>query len=217
MSITRNKMRILILLAAAAAVGAGLYMGMALRPGTAPQTAVHAATLYPQDFPPLPSFRLNDQTGLPFDNARLTGHWTLLFFGYTHCPDVCPMTLRLLQTVAAGLSGETAGKNLQIVFVSVDPHRDTPARLQEYVRYFNPVFIGVSGADDQLQKLTAGLGAFYSRAKNAHDPDNYLVDHSAGLFLLNPAGRIRALFSAPLDADNIIADFLTIYRYEHKP
>jgi protein SCO1/2 len=215
MSITRNKMRVLMLLAAATAVGAGLYMGMALRPGIAPQTAVHAATLYPQDFPALPPFQLTDHSGLPFDNSRLTSHWTLLFFGYTHCPDVCPMTLHLLQTVAAELSGTAAGENLQVVFVSIDAERDTPTRLQEYVRYFNPAFTGVSGTDGQLQILTAGLGAFYSRAQNPDNSDSYLMDHSAGLFLLNPAGRIRALFSAPLNADKIISDFLTIYRYEH--
>jgi protein SCO1/2 len=192
MSITRTKMRVLMLLAAATAVGAGLYMGLALRPGIAPQTAVHAATLYPQNFPALPSFQLIDHTGLPFDNSRLTGHWTLLFFGYTHCPDVCPMTLHLLQTAAAELSGTAAGENLQVVFVSIDGQRDTPARLQEYVQYFNPAFIGVSGTDDQLQILTAGLGAFYSRAQNPDNSDSYLMDHSAGLFLLDP----RLIFGA---------------------
>jgi protein SCO1/2 len=215
MSMTRNQMRFFYTSIAMLALCAGLYLGVINRGQDTPASALQSATLYPQAYPALPAFQLTDQDGVPFDNSRLTGRWTLLFFGYTYCPDVCPMTLQLLQTVTGKLATQDAGGDLQVVLVSVDPERDTPQRLRDYVHYFNPDFIGVSGPHDQLRTLTAGLGAFYGKAENQNDPQQYLVDHSAGLFLLSPAGRIRALFSAPLQANSIIEDFLTIYRYEH--
>lgn len=207
----------LIALAALAVVGAfvaGIYLSTVHSGATVPKDALQTATIYPDDFRRPAGFKLLDHHGETFDNQRLRGRWNLLFFGFTYCPDVCPMTLRVLDEINAQLAGTAAGNNLQIVFVSVDPERDSPERLREYVEYFNPGFLGVTGEHDQLQALTRSLGAFYSKANEAAEGKDYLVDHTASLFLLSPEGRVRALFSTPLKAGPIAGDIATIHQYE---
>lgn len=150
----------------------------------------------------LTPFELVDQDGAPFDLARLQGRWTLLFFGYTYCPDVCPATLAALAEVHSLLVAEDATRDLQVVFVSVDPQRDTPARLAEYVRYFDPVFIGATGSDEALRGLTRQLGVIAFRGEADAD-GNYLVDHTAALLLLDDQARLVGLFRAPHQPDDI--------------
>lgn len=211
MSITKNR---IILAALAAAAALGLALGIAVQQTKPPlQSELKAATLYPDDFRPPAPFQLTDHNGRIFDNSRLQDHWSLLFFGFTYCPDVCPMTLQILQDVAQEISTQADGKKPQVVFVSVDPERDTSERLGQYVGYFHPDFIGVSGDHSNLQALTRSLGAFYTRSENPQQPERYQVDHSAALFLLGPDGRIHALFSAPLQADAIAQDLLTIIQH----
>lgn len=211
MSITKNR---IILLALATAAALGIALGIAVQQ-TKPalQSELKAATLYPDDFRPLAPFQLTDHDGRTFDNSRLQDRWSLLFFGFTYCPDVCPLTLQILQDVDREIAAQADGKKPQVVFVSVDPERDTPERLRQYVGYFHPDFTGVSGDHSNLQALTRSLGAFYTRSENPQQPDRYQVDHSAALFLLGPDGRIRALFSAPLQAGAIARDLLTIIQH----
>lgn len=143
------------------------------------------------------AFRLADQRGGTFDGSRLKGKWSLLFFGYTHCPDICPTTLTTFRQVH-GLLGPL-NREVQYVLVSVDPERDTAEQRGKYTSYFNPDFLGVSGPHAELTKLTRSLGVYYRRNEPG-DGGGYLVDHSAGVFLINPEGNMHALFSAPLDA-----------------
>lgn len=214
MSIAKNR---IILMALAAAAALGIMFGIVVQQKKMPpqklQAALATATLYPEDFRPLAPFQLTDHNGRIFDNSRLQEGWHLLFFGFTYCPDVCPMTMQILQTVNKEVSARGSTANPGVVFVSVDPERDTSERLRQYVNYFHPDFTGVSGDHANLQALTRSLGVFYTKAENPQQPDRYQVDHSASLFLLGPDGRIRALFSAPLQAGAIAQDLLTIMQH----
>jgi protein SCO1/2 len=150
---------------------------------------------------PIPEFQLSDADGRAFDRSRLLGHWSLLFFGYTYCPDVCPFVMQNLASVAPLLEERFDVAHLpQVVFVSVDPQRDDPERLAEYVGFFDESFIGVSGSDEQLEVLTRAVGAFYQRHDDetlAKDPESYLVDHASKLFLVDPMARYLALLEDP--------------------
>lgn len=174
-------------------------------PAFAPGADV-GATVLPEPSPIAP-FALTDHRGQPFTEANLQGKWTFLFFGYTSCPDICPTTLSTLAKVGKLLAGGLAVP-AQIVFVSVDPKRDTQEKLAQYVGYFGADVIGVAGADERLEPFTRALGIGYKR----HDEggSDYLVDHTASILLLDPQGRLLALFSPPHDAAAIAADFRKI-------
>ena len=145
-------------------------------------------------------FELRDQHQQVFDLARLRGKWSLLFFCYTHCPDICPTAMATLKQVHAHMG--MRNKNTQYVFVSLDPERDTPAVLEKYTGYFNQEFLGISGTHSELARLTQSLGVYYRRATAAAGTD-YTLDHSAAIFLLDPQARLHALFSAPQDAQRM--------------
>ena len=152
---------------------------------------------------------LTDHHNKPFTQDSLGGQWSFAFFGYTHCPDVCPNALGMLKRVQTLL--ETAGETPlpRVLFVSVDPTRDTPETLASYVSYFHPSFVGVSGKDEELKRLTRQLGILYGRSPGGSDKD-YLVDHSAAIILLNPEGHYQAVFGMPHDPEKIAADFVAI-------
>jgi protein SCO1/2 len=156
----------------------------------------------PRDIQP---FTLVDHTGKNFDNRSLEGHWSFVFFGYTHCPDVCPTTLSVLNSVAHRL--EDLKNQVQFVFISIDPERDTPEKLGQFVSYFNGTFIGATGTNDAISALTRQLGVIYARVAENPGADNYLMDHSASVLLFDPAGRFHAVFTPPLNAADIADDF----------
>jgi protein SCO1/2 len=186
----------LIALIGAALVAFGVYVATLSFPQAADVGAGAQLLAVPQ---PLPAFALVDHEGAGFDRSRLVGGWSLLFFGYTHCPDVCPFVLQELGRVAE-LARETAGPDAlpQVVFVSVDPDRDPSDRLREYVHFFDPSFIGVTGSDAELARLARSVGAFYER-RDGEDPASYLVDHSSTLFLVDPQARLFAVLDDPHD------------------
>jgi len=157
----------------------------------------------PREIPP---FELIDHNNAVFDNNSLKQHWSFMFFGYTHCPDVCPTTLSVLNSVAQRL--QDLDEDIRFIFVSVDPERDTPEQLANYVKYFNGDFIGVTGTPEGIEQLTKPLGILHMRAA-AEDGDAsaYLVDHTASVLLFDPDGRYHAIFGQPLSADAIASDF----------
>lgn len=156
----------------------------------------------------LPPFRLEGTHGV-FSNAELLGHWTFLLFGYTHCPDVCPTDLALLNRVVRDLAQQEP-KNLQVVFVSVDPQRDSLALLGRYVPAFNPAFVGATGSDQALQALTKPLGAYYVR--NEQEGPGYSVDHSSAVYLIDPQGRPQASFQMPQTPQQMVRDTRSLMR-----
>lgn len=192
-----NNQRILIVilvLIALAALGAGFGSYLALQESR--EANVPDGLLWPNP-KPFPEVTLYDHNGEPFTRTNLKGQWSLLFFGFTHCPDICPQTLSTLDRLEQRLRERGMDANqLRTVFISVDPKRDKPKRLNEYVTYFNEDFIGVSGQPEALDKLTRALGAVYQIEKPDAEGD-YLVDHSASVFLLDPQARLVAIFTTP--------------------
>ncbi|WP_116368454.1 SCO family protein [Parahaliea mediterranea] len=141
-------------------------------------------------------FALVDQAGKPFTPARLEGHWTLVFFGFTYCPDICPTTMSFLNDFVGELEG-TEAADTQVVMVSVDPARDTPEQLAQYVPYFNPAFVGVTGEFLDLHRFATALNTPFRKVPG--QGENYQVDHSANVVLINPRGDYHGFFKAPLD------------------
>lgn len=151
----------------------------------------------------LPDFSFEMAQENTFDNSNLQDHWTLFFIGYTFCPDICPTTLADLDRVYPELI-KPPFKDIQIVFVSVDPNRDKANNLAEYVNYFNPNFIGTTSTHEQLFPFAQDLGLIYSIVEEGDSDDAYyLVDHSASLVLVNPKGEHQVTFKAVLNDDGI--------------
>jgi protein SCO1/2 len=163
-------------------------------------------TLFPAP-KPLAAFAFTDHQNRVFDLSRLKGKWSFLFFGYTHCPDVCPMTLATLARVHENILKSTVGaKDVQFVFISVDPNRDTASKLGQYVTYFDATFLGVTGDDAQLGNLAGQLGAAY-QVEVKPGTENYPVYHTAAVFLVDPQARYHAVFAPPFDAEGISRRF----------
>lgn len=143
----------------------------------------------------LPPFLLTRHDGRPFTRDSLVSRWTLLFFGYTQCPDVCPTTLSAMREAMARLGNVPRP---QVVFVSVDPQRDSIELLSEYMPRFDPAFVGASGPEAAWRPLAEALGVAYARHASA---SNYTIDHTASVFLIGPDGRTHAVFAHPPDAE----------------
>jgi len=189
----------LLILLALVALLAGLWLAVQMAPREEPLQTRAATVLNPPK--PLPEFALVDGNGQPFTRAALAGKWSVLFFGYTLCPDVCPTALGVLTLVAR----EVSAGQVNYVFVSVDPERDTPAQLKTYTSYFNPAFIGATAPLDEMGPLLSSLGVVHRKVPGAAGGD-YLVDHTAALYVVNPAGELAAVISPPHDPQAIISD-----------
>jgi protein SCO1/2 len=206
---TQKTFRLRFLIGAIIAVFAllaGTWSALQLR-----DRAGHVDELAATRFPAardISAFELVDHHGAPFTNATLLGNWSFLFFGYTHCPDVCPTTLSVLNSVAQQLGDDAS--DVRFVFISVDPERDTPEHLARFVSYFNGEFIGVTGDKEAIEHLTRQLGVLFMRVASEGNPDSYLMDHTAGVFLVDPDGKYHAVFMPPLTAEKIAADFRKI-------
>ena len=154
--------------------------------------------------------------GSDFTLEDLTGHWSLLFFGYTHCPDVCPVTMGVLaQTKKIALADNQLFP--EVFFISVDPDRDKVEMLAEYVQYFDKDFIGVTGDKGSIKALTLQMSVVYMKmpVEDNSDADDYVIDHSSAILLLNPDGKLVATFKTPHDANNILKDFQTVVNNSH--
>ena len=182
--------KLIIALAAGLAVAAGLFVALRLQPPSVPTTALALP-----DPNPVPAFELVDQRGAAIDETVFQGQWDLVFFGFTHCPDICPTTLQVLATAKSALEEQGVTPLPRIVLVSVDPERDTPEILSRYVAYFGAGNLGITGSLEGIRALTSGLGIYFEKQES--DDGNYLVDHSAAVLLVDPEGRFSALFSGP--------------------
>lgn len=157
----------------------------------------------------LGEFQLTDGDNLPFTRARLLGKWSFVFFGYTHCPDVCPVTMSELAKVYQLLAQRPEGANsVQMLFVSVDPARDTPTLLKDYAHYFNANFIATTGTLEHLDALTGPLGVRHRRM--TEQGADYRVEHSADVWLIDPRGRLYARLPAPHYGAEIAKQFAAL-------
>jgi protein SCO1/2 len=202
---SRLNLTTLILLAAVAAA-IGLWAGNRYF-AASPQPTLQSALLYPQPRT-IGDFHLLQANGRPLSLADWHGHWTLVYFGYASCPDVCPTTLATFKAVEAELNKRGIGDKLQVDFISVDPDRDSPSLLASYVNFFSPNFIAASGTDDDLTPLSKALGLIYSRTKK--QDGSVEVDHSNSIVIIDPQGRVVGLFRPPLSAAAMAADLATL-------
>jgi len=200
--------RILLIGGALMALIFGYWFGNQL---TKPDLQGLSATVLPTPRP-LGAFELIDHNGERFTAANLAGHWSFVFFGYTRCPDVCPTTMLLFNQVYNRLADEPQIRDAtRWLLVSVDPERDTPELLRSYVTYYNPSFIGVTGPPGEIEKLASQMSVVYMK-QPLEGGDDYLVDHSSAILLLDPQGRLFAIFSGAQDAATLAADFKKLAR-----
>ncbi|MBZ0222223.1 MAG: SCO family protein [Dokdonella sp.] len=199
-----------MILIAALAAALGLWLGMRLfAPAPMPQLPpLQSGMLFPHPRS-VPTFELARSDGGKLTEAELLSHWTLVFFGYTHCPDVCPTTIAAFAQAWKKLEPAERAR-LRFVFISVDPARDTPEHLGQYIRYFDKEFIAATGSDDVLTPLTRALGLLYSRGTAADG--NYLVDHSASVVMIDPLGREVGLLRPPFETPKLLADLQALAR-----
>lgn len=158
---------------------------------------------------PLADFSLIDHRGRSFGAANLRGHWSLMFFGYTNCPDYCPTTLTTLAALEKQLRTAKTVAPPQVIFVSVDAKRDTPAQLNQFVPNFDPGFIGLTATDQPAVEALAKKWGVAVKIQYAADGD-YIVDHSAAIFVIDPAGNLAAILTGPFTLDALVGDYQRI-------
>ena len=167
---------------------------------------------------PIQGVEFIDHQGQRFSKQKLLGRWSILFFGFTNCPDICPTTMQTLKQLKNNMVQANSWGNHQVIMVSVDPARDTPEQLSNYVPYFDPEFIGISGSLDITTEFAKQLGILFY-ANDADDDGRYDVDHGTALILVNPMGEMAGVISAPHQADVIARDLSKLAQYyvqDHK-
>lgn len=197
----------LIALVAACAAVAGFWLAGKLD-SSGPELASGTWLPRPRTFS---DFQLTDQGGKAFSLAALRGHPSLVFFGFTHCPDVCPTTLVKLAQVKKA----AALPDLQVLLVSVDPQRDTPALMAQYVKNFDPQFIGLTGNPQVIAKMAAEFGVIVARVELTGG--DYTMDHSAVVFLLDDKAREVGVFTPPFNVKQFAQDLRTAQPHLKSP
>ena len=196
--------RLRILLWSVAAVAGLGYLGVIVwtdnrihgHVGGVPDEAATAAIV--------PRFALTDHTGAAVTEASYRGRWLLVFFGFTNCPDICPTTLADLAAVVDGL-GVAAGQ-VQPLFISVDPTRDRPAALAEYVAAFDPSIVGLTGPEEALAAAASSFRAYFERTEEAAAPDGYTMAHTSAVYLISPEGRFERVYAYGTPVADILND-----------
>lgn len=158
----------------------------------------------------LPEFRLQHlNQEITLDDFK--GHWNLIFFGYTYCPDICPFALQAMEYTYKILEKEDKHQNLQVFFISVDPERDNLKHLDQYLTYFHKDFKGITGEPEQIKQLAKALNIFYIRQPNSKNENNYIIDHSANMLIINPEGEHIADFYPPHHPEIMAGDLQYLF------
>jgi protein SCO1/2 len=166
--------------------------------------ATFRGTTYGEPYPLASEIELTRSDGSNFRLSELRGNVILVFFGYTSCPDVCPTTLAELKLALAELN-EADANQVKVVFVTVDPERDTPERVQEYVERFNPTFVGLSGEQADLEKIWQSYGV-YREIVEGTSAAGYIVDHTARVTLIDQQGNMRISFAFDTPVEDMVHD-----------
>ncbi len=160
---------------------------------------------------PVEAFKLTAHTGDAFTQESFRSRWNLVFLGYTHCPDVCPMTLTDMSKIYQAIPAELQ-KEFQFIFLSVDPKRDTIDHLAQYISHFDDDFVAITGEKEEIDKLTFSIGGVY--AINSENEDFYTVDHSGRIFIINPQGKRFGIISSEAmqskDKSVVIEDLINL-------
>jgi protein SCO1/2 len=155
---------------------------------------------------PLPNFSLQDSNGNPFSQKNLIGHWTLMFFGYADCPEICPTTLAIASGVWRAFAEQNPRPKAQFIFATLDPTNDTPIKLKSFLNRFHPDFIGITGNTTEMEQLTKAMSIYSWTAPKLNDKGQKIIDHSAILLLINPEGRLHAIFTPPHQIEELKKD-----------
>ena len=153
------------------------------------------------------NFELIDQNNEVFNKKSLEGGWTVLFFGYTNCPDVCPTTIYKLAEIKNGIKEDLPSANFNTVLVTLDPDRDSAERLDEYIGYFDETMLGVTGTYENIQSFTSSLSVFYQRINKE---EGYDFNHTASIFVFDKDGSLFATMSPANTVGELESDFFTI-------
>ncbi|MCL4275446.1 MAG: SCO family protein [Anaerolineales bacterium] len=180
------------------AVTLGIFLTVVLS-----RPANFRGTMYAEPFPPAPDFALTDADGKVQRLSDYRGRIVLLFFGYMYCPDVCPATLAEMKLAVDQLKGDA--DQVQVVFISVDPQRDTSEAVQGYVERFNPSFLGLSGTQDELEPIWSGYGVFREVVEGTSET-NYIINHTARVTLIDQDGNMRLTYGFQTPPEDIAHD-----------
>ena len=211
-----NQKTLLVIIASVAMVAGYWFSSNLKKPApeailkqmTQTESEIQGFVLDPARSISMPPLRKDD--GSLFINDDLKDHWSLLFFGYTHCPDICPATMNVL---AQSLKRAKDQKITfpEVFFISVDPQRDSVEMLGEYVRYFDPSFRGVTGEPNTIEALTLQAGVVFMQTPvSSENKDDYLVDHSSSILLISPEGKLKAYLKPPHTAEGILKSLKTV-------
>ncbi|MBT8136799.1 MAG: SCO family protein [Gammaproteobacteria bacterium] len=207
----RQKVFVIGLISLVTVLAIGWYGNARPRFDATPDTFL-LGTVWP-DPRPLPELELLDHRGAQIGRDQFKGQWTMMFFGYTSCPDICPTTMLTLRSVVAEME-KTGAIAPRVALVTVDPERDDAPTLARYVAHFNEDFIGLRGGDDGLRALSMHVGAMFEH-EAADENGSYEIAHSASLFLIDPEARLHAVFSPPHNPADIAEKLIAIRaRYE---
>jgi protein SCO1/2 len=207
-----SKRAILLLVVAALAAGLGLFASQRhfATPAAAPGPRVSSITLLPHPRT-LPAFSLQQSDGTPLAIDELKGHWTLVFLGFTHCPDICPTTLAQLAGAQKQWSALPAASRPRVLFVSTDPERDSAARTGQYAHAFHADTLAATAPIPQLEAFARALSLVFMKSPGPSGrPDDYSIDHSAGFAVLDPQARMAGVIQPPFDVNAIAADMATL-------
>ena len=187
-----------------------LWMGLGLAAGLLLIAAITFARPYTlrgsaiQEPFPAPDFTLTDGSGQPYRLSDQRGKLLLIFFGFTYCPDVCPTTLADMKQIRERLGKDA--EQVEFVFITVDPERDVPEKVGQYVAAFDSAFTGLSGDEGQLEPVWKAYGVYRNLNKESPDDKNYSVDHSSRVYLVDPSGNLRLTYTFGTPVDDILQD-----------
>ncbi|AFB21945.1 SCO family protein [Rickettsia rickettsii] len=184
MKIQSNVIKIIIVISLLIGVGA-LYLLLSLR--TPEKPLAGQVNIYEDNVKIGGDFELIDQNGEIFNSDKLKGHLSLIYFGFTSCPDICPTSLNKMTEIVEILNKHKI--DILPVFITIDPKRDTPIALKEYLKHFHPKFIGLTGNEQQIKDVTDKFKVFYARVHGDDDDPNYMLDHSSFTYLINANGK----------------------------
>ena len=210
-SISRQtgKSTLAIVITSVVAIIIGVYFQQSNEEGTIESSEFEKITILPTP-KALDNVNFTDHNGDPFTEKDLIGKWSILFFAFTNCPDVCPSTLHTLKQVKQNMGQEWSP--FQLLMITVDPARDTSERLSQYVPFFDPEFIGLRADLDYTSAFAKDLGVLFFKGK-VQKNGGYDVDHSAYMILINPKGQYAGVISAPHKQKTLQADLTTLSRY----
>ena len=206
----KGKSYFLFILIAAVAIGSGILVQSSKKPPVElPEFKKIILLPTPKA---LGEVNFSDHNGQAFGLSELQGRWSILFFGFTNCPDVCPSTMQTLKQVKQDVSDAGVWDNFQVVMVSVDPERDSTERLNSYVPFFDPDFIGIKASVEHTTEFAKNVGILFFKSK-PQDNGNYDVDHGAAMILINPEGQYAGVMTAPHIQEDISADLIKLADY----